>query len=293
MKKKLKRVSQFIFVLVICLLFSACNQGNGTINDSDDKKVYGGEILRYSLCLEENASQIVSCPIITSKEAKTISLNNYVSNQKEEISVSVSSIDLNESVAYKGYYIYFAILTIKCNTYEKAVNASIEKLLFDIDNEIMEYNTPYFNIKNTCYYTENNIFLAEDNHIKISGDFTGLYNNIPNESNKADLSITSSEDIVLKSYSLIDYLKVESMEIDKEPFDSSELNFELKKSEEISFEYILSVNEHVNEDNIIRVSQIIVYEYEGKDYLWVYTSGIYVWKNYSNYGNIKRYIDTF
>ena len=83
------------------------------------------------------------------------------------------------------------------------------------------------------------------------------------------------------------------MEIDKEPFDSSELNFELKKSEEISFEYILSVNEHVNEDNIIRVSQIIVYEYEGKDYLWVYTSGIYVWKNYSNYGNIKRYIDTF
>lgn len=293
MEKRFKKLTQMALVLMICIFLSACNQGDNSIKGGKGNQVRGGEMVRYSLCIEEDSSQIVSCPIITNRKAKTISLNNYVSNQKDGISLTVSSIDLNECVTYNGYYVYFAVLNIECTTYERSVNANIEKLVFDIDNEIVEYDTPYFNVKNTYYYTQNLGCLVEEDCIKISGEFTGLYSAIPIEEKKADLTITSSEDIILKSYTLSDFLKVESLDIDGNQHNPGALDIELEKGRKVVFEYALGKGENINEDSIIRVSQILIYECDGKDYLWVYTSGVYIWNDYSDYGNIKRYIDTF
>jgi len=273
------------------LVLSSCNNGEGGKDNASNIKVYGGDIIRYSLCIDENDSIGVSCPIITNKKVKNISLSGFVSDKNEDISVKVKGISLNEIDSYNGYYVHFARLDLSCQKYDKAVDLKISKLFFDIDGKTFEYNTPYFEVKNTFYYYENYNCLPNIRCIKISGGFTGLYSSLPNESRKADLTITSSEDVVLKSYSLTNYLTVGAFEIDKKAYNSNEINLGLKSGEEVTLEYALSANENVYEDCIIKTSMVTIYEYEGKDYLWLYTPGIYVWKDYSSFDNIKRYID--
>lgn len=291
MTRYLKRNTLIMITLLLfVILLSGCGDKSENSNDNN-LEVYGGDLLRYSMCIEENKSQILSCPIIVNKSIENISFNNFVSDEKDVLSVTADSIDMNECVEYKGFYIYFVILNIECKRYDEAVNANIDKLLFEIDGEIVEYATPYFNVKNTIYYCENEDCLIEDKAIFISGDHTGIYGYIPDDERKLDLTIAGDRDIKIKSYRLADYLDVENLEIEGYSVDSDKIDIEAKKDEDIRFEYTLNFNENVSEDSIIRTSQIVIYEYENQDYLWVYTSGVYIWKDYTDYSNIKRYID--
>lgn len=272
MVKHSKKKILFAILMMLCFLFPAGCRETG----AGELAVYGGDRIKYSLCMDKNDSQLVSCPIIVNKKVKKISLNNYVATDMDAISVTVSSIDMNDCVAYKNYYVYFAVLDLACTKQDEAVDADIEKLVFDIDGEIVTYETPYFTVRNTYYYTEEKGWLTEENSLLISGDFTGIYGYFPDEEKTTNLIVTGTKDMTIKSYELADYLKVEELEADGVAVDSGNLEIALAKDEEVSFDYAIGRTENVNEDDILRVSQLLVYEREEKEYLWVYTSGIYI-----------------
>lgn len=285
MKKQLKRITMILLIMVIYVVIM-----NGC--EKKQQEIRGGEILRYSICIKEGKSQIVSCPIIVEEKAESIKLKKYDSDKKEELSVTMQSIDMNECVEYKEHYVYFAILDISCKTNDRAVNADISSLTFEVDGQELNYKTPYFNVKNTKYYCEENNCMEEENVMYIGGDFTGIYGYIPTEDKRFDLAVTGKKDLKLKSYKLADYMEISKFDIDGKEADSNCINMEMKNEEEKVMEYTVNFAENVGQDNIIRASQILIYEHDGKDYLWVYTSGVYLWKDYTDYGNIKRYIDS-
>lgn len=283
-----KKKVLFISILVlITMLMSGCNK-----NEQAESKVYGGELLRYSLCIEEDSSQIVSCPIVINKRVDNISLNTYTSEQKELLSVTMNTIDMNEYFQYDGYYVYFAILNIGCVKNDEMIDTKIDKLLLDIDGELVEYITPYFNIRNTSYYCQTENCKIEDECIKISGEFTGIYGYIPDNERKLDLMLVSDNNVKLKSFILLDFISVDNMTLNGKNVNNKSLNVDVTEKEDVSIEYTIKFDDKTYKDCIVRSSQIVIYEYNNQDYLWVYTSGVYIWNDYNDYGNIKRYIDT-
>ncbi|MGN0379369.1 MAG: hypothetical protein ACI4EU_07255 [Butyrivibrio sp.] len=284
-------LKQNILIIVVMLMFMALLTGCGNKDKSKELEVYGGDMIRYALCIEENGNQIVSCPIIVNKSVNDISFNNFVSDDKDLLSLTVDNIDMNECVKYKDYYVYFAIVNVECTKYDEVVDADIDKLIFDMDGEIVEYLTPYFNVKNTFYYCEKENCSIENDSLKISGGFTGIYGYIPDEEKKLDLTITSEKDITIKSYRLADFLTVENLEAGGDQLDGNKVDIDIKKGEDVQFEYTVGFGDDMSEDCLLRASQIIIYEHDNQDYLWVYTSGVYIWKGYTDYSNIKRYID--
>ena len=286
---------KYMVLSVILIIFSIFTLG-GCSNKTKELKIFGGDIIRYSLCIEDNKSTIVSCPIITTKKVNNISLNSFKSNQKEEISITVNGFEKDSMVQYGNYYIYFVILNLSCKRNDTLIDAKINQLNFDIDGKTIEYKTPYFNVKNTLYFMQKNSLLQDDKCLKISGDYTGIYGYVPDKQRKANLCLTSDKDITIKSYQVLDYLKVNDFTLhdsnDKlENCKSDQLNKMLKKDGDMLFDYTISLMDNVSDLNIIRSSQIIIYNYDGRDFIWVYTPGIYIWKDYSDYGNIKKYID--
>lgn len=286
--KKIHKKSFIIVLLFVTLFsFSSC----GWFYSTEDLEIYGDDMVSYSVCFEEGKSSTVSIPIITNKKVKKINFLGFVSDDSEAVNLKLADVSLNEISNYNGYFVQFVGIELGCNTYDKAVDANITKLLFEVQGKRFEYNTPHFNIKNTCYYTEKNIKMEKDSCIKIIGEFTGIYGKVPDSSRRTDLTITSSKDVIIKSYTLIDFLKIEDLYINKDRYSPSEINFKLKRYEEISLIYGVGLEEGIQEDDIIRASIVLIYEYEGEDYLWLYTPGIYIWKDFNGYENIKRYID--
>ncbi len=287
MIKHLKKVILTVLVLqMLLVLLSGCRKSNEDV----ELEFWGGDIPRYSLCIEENKENGFSCPVIMNKRVKSITFNGFVSDNNELISVE-ADIDVDDYKVYNGYYIYYVLLDVMCESYDEAIDVNINKLFLEIDGQLVEYVTPYINIKNTTYYCENKNCQVEDNAIFISGGFTGIYGYVPNEKRRLDLMVSGNKDMKIKSYELTDYLEIKDLEANGNRIDSNNIDIDAKKDQDIDFEYLLNFKENVFEDNIIRVSQVIIYEHDGQDYLWVYTPGVYIWKDYMDYGNIKRYID--
>lgn len=284
-------IKQNILILSVIAMLAVLLCGCGNKEKVKKLEVRGGDLLRYSLCLEEEYSQTVSCPIVLNRKAKDISFNGYVAENNDLLSLTAVETDMDNCVKYNGYYVYFAIVNVACEKYDEVIDVDIDKLLFDIDDELVEYATPHFNVKNTTYYCEKEDCIIEENSLMISDGFTGIYGYIPDENNKINLTLTIDKDVKIESYMLADFLKVENLEIYGNNYDSNRIDLDLKKNKDIPLLYTLGFGDDISEDCIIRSSQIIIYEKNNQKYLWVYEPGIYIWKDYAEYGNIERYID--
>ena len=284
MKKNL--IAVLMLVVIVCV-FTGCKS-----EFDKELEVYGGDIVRYTQCLSADKECYVSCPIILNKKVNNIEFVNIDTDSEGTLRVSNANVDTNEYEEYKGYYVYYILMNIRCTEYNKAVNTDIEKIILNIDGQVVEYEIPYFNIKNTYYYCENYGYYEEENAIFISGNYAGLYGYAPDEDRNYDLTISSDKDIFLKSYMVADFIEINELKVNGKEYDSKTLNIEAKADVDIRFDYKMKLNDNIDEDNVVRASQIIIYEYEGKEYIWAYESGIYIWKDYMDYGNIKRYIDS-
>lgn len=279
--------------LLIGLMLSLLMIGVVGCNAKDDvkKPINGGDLIKYSFCLKEGKEQLATCPIIMTEKAKEITLNNFVADDKGALSVVLNSVDLNDFVEYEGYYVYFPVLKIACLENERSVDTSIEKLIFEVDGKIVEYVTPDFNIKNIRYFVESGECESEGSNILISGEFTAIYGYVPDEERMADLVLESDQAILLKSYGVLDYMEIDNLTINGSTYANDEIGLYVESKVDTELKYTLDLKESVSEDNIIRSSQIILYECEGQDYVWVYTPGIYVWKDYTDYSNVIRFIE--
>lgn len=280
-------------LLFVCSIFMSCTSGGNRSKEAEQPELLGGDAVRYSLCLQENKTMTVSCPIISREKLEIVELNDCVVNQKDALTVSMYEFDAAVDMVkeYKDYNIYFVILEIGCVDYSKAVDATIEKIVFNINGKELEYVTPYLKIRNTAYYEINEKLKVEENSLLISGDFTGIYGYVPDEERQADLMLTSDKDVIIKSYQLQDYLNITGLTANGDNAENMNINVALGANEDIMLKCNFLLDENVHEDNIIKTSQIIIYEYDGEDYLWVYTPGIYIWKDFSDFDNITRYID--
>lgn len=287
--KMMRRLSAIVMLMVCMCTFVGCNSQR----NKEEKiiKAYGGDIVRYSQCLATDKESYVSFPIILNKKVESVEIEEFFTDNAGSIKVKDADVDVKEYTEYKGYYIYFLLISVECAKNNEPVNTNIEKIIFNIDGQKVEYVIPYYNVKNTYFYCDKYGYSEEENAIFIGGNYAGIYGYAPDENREYDLNISSNKDVVLKSYLLPDFVEIGNLKVNGKVCDSNTLNIEAEAGSNIRFDYKLEFNKNVSVDNIVRTSQIIIYEYEGKDYIWTYESGLYIWKHYMDYGNIKRYID--
>lgn len=253
--------------------------------------IVGGDVIRYSLCLGDNQTQIVTCPLISNKKIDKIELVSIQLSNGTSIHAKLNKFEKDTYEKYKGNYIYFAILELSCSDAENIVNTDVKNVVFKVDGNYVDYKTPYFKVCNIAALLDGEKYEKDRGTLLISGDLTGLYGSIPDEKHKTQLILTADKDITYESYDILDYIKIQELTVSNESVDAANINIEAKKGEDTIFNYYLKHEDNVGDSNIIRCSQIIKYKCNNENRVWVYTPGIYIWKNFEEYGAIKLYID--
>lgn len=276
--------AKLLLLLLVLAALAGCGKDDGRV-------VYGGDMLKYSLCCEEGKTLGISCPVITNSKIDDISLNKCVVSEEGVLSVTMNKIDKEGMVEYGDYFVYFALLEVECIDYEKAVDAKVEKLIFDIDGEKVEYKTPDIRVRNSKYYVKKENCIIDDGSLFMNGDFTGIYGHIPDDESRTGIVLTSDSEVTFESYYVSEYLNLDKFAVNGKAADNKDINMTEEAGIDVYLEYGIGLAENVREDDIIKVSQIIIYQCAGQRYVWIYGPGIYIWKDYPDVGNIKRYID--
>ena len=66
--------------------------------------------------------------------------------------------------------------------------------------------------------------MPDDKSIMITGEYTVIYGYLPDKERKLDLTIAGNKDIKLKSFSLSDYLEVETLTSNRTVTDSAKMD---------------------------------------------------------------------
>lgn len=284
---QMKNIRKFLIIIIMCMGLMACT----VREDEQEEKVCGGDIVRYSLCIEDDKYVVASCPVISEKKIDSIKLNNYITEQEDCLDIQMWDFEKGEMFEYGGLYTYFVVLQISCKNTDTVVDTNIEKIIFEIDGEIVEYVTPCFNVKNIKYYTCDGERRVDEGNMLFGGNLTGIYGYFPDEEQKANLELVVDRDIVLESYELVDYIEVTELTVNGKKELSENIDTKFEKDDSISLEYCVDVKDFVSKDNIIKTSMVLKYQSYGEKYVWVYSPGLYIWNGYMGYDNIKSYID--
>lgn len=299
-KKIILGIVVFSLLLSIGCSNNENNLGEKDINDQNgiekELEIIGGDIVKYDICLDEYTK--LGFPIISNKKINSLEIESFDFENIDGANVLKSdeyTVDLDNYMEYKDYYIYTLILVYDYDKENKdPIAFSMNNIKLKINNELIDYKLNDVNITNRAYYVKKNNCEFEEGSIKYSGNFIGVRGQCPNLSNE-ELATSGFKPecsgVEILEFELLNYVTISGFKVDGKTTNPKSINRELIKDEYIGFEYEVNYKNGVDDTNIVRTSQILKYKENGKNRVFILTSGMYIYPSFNEKGCVKKYID--
>lgn len=286
----------------MCVIIGICMAGC-TKGKNEKMVIYGGDVLKYALCYYSTMDyqQSFAIPIISSKKIKSFQFESLDITGAGEYSVQCSDLYLEQSYKYKGWNVYWCVLQLGIENYEKRADFSIDAINFVINDREQKYKTPYFHIANTKGYNENIVEDGNDNML-FHGDTDLIYSKIPDDKeNPVHTNVSILKKLKICDFCAFDFLNITNMKVllsngtgeVKDEFTKEQMvDYLFKKNDNVLFAYNLNYKQGIRTFDIVKTSKIILYKNQKKELcMFADNTGFFI-NNSENDKNIKEYIET-
>ena len=289
----------YVFLLLVFVL-AGCSKRDVAPEQEKITKQYilGGAMCNYGVVLEGAKSQRVTFPIITNVKIKTIEMLPIKTADDADIEFELTDFHEDCDFKYKDQYVYFFGLNIYTKAEDIIINTSVESAGLLVNGERFTYSFKNFKLCNDNYLCEKENSSIQEQTMFIDGGMTGIFGYVPDNQMPLNLSICGENDYNIDSfYFWGNYLKKEKTLIKGKAYYNDNIDLKLRKGVTLDMKTSF-INEPFTENELIRDAFIIKYSDENGSYLFIYNSGLYIWRNFNELsddvnGAVKNYIDEY
>ncbi len=288
----MKKIITIVLALALSIPLFGCSSNEQNYKDvvknNKEIKVFGGDIVRYNLCIENEEMNVanVTLPVISTSKIDNISVNQL---ESDDLKIKSQKFT-DEYHEYNGYHIHFIMLDIIDKDKNKPLNTKIESFKLNVDGKEIDYKTPYFKVTNYQYESENGEYIPSDGTVLYDSGAPLINSKLADERNPWRLVFYTEKDVLVESCKILGYVDFTNFTMDEKEIDNLKINKTIKASNTFTFKTPLKYLDKTSDANIIRTSMILKYIDNNTKKIFIDTNNIYKY-NYMKNSEIKSYID--
>lgn len=268
-------------IIVYGIFLAACSNKNSQII------VHGGDIIKNNTIMTSEKYLSYELPIITNCKVDTFEIEEYKVSGEGNYDIKFEKLTGGEK--YKGWYYYFANLSVKVSNDVKA-DFFINYVSININDKDVKYEIPNLHFSNAIGALGKDYNTKKKNFV-YNCEKTFLHQYIPSDTIQS-ISLEIKKDCTITEFKMLDFVSIENLDIKVNDKKADIVNgLSVNKGDIVTFDYTLSYKENASDMDLLKTTSYITsIDEQGKKCVFVDEQGVLI-INYQNDKFIKDYID--